>query len=48
MAIKPLETRLDDLAQAQAGVNELKAEQESDVLAAEPIEFQESAPLEGG
>jgi len=48
MAIKPLETRLDDLAEAQAGINELKAEQESDVLAAEPIEFQETMPLEGG
>ena len=48
MAIKPLETRLDDLSQAQAGINELQAEQESDVLAAEPIEFQESVPLEGG
>jgi len=48
MAIKPLETRLDDLAQAQAGINELKVEQESDVLSAEPIEFQESVPLEGG
>lgn len=48
MAIKPLETRLDELAEAQAGINELKVEQESDVLAAEPIEFQESVPLEGG
>ena len=48
MAIKPLETRLDELAEAQAGMNELKVEQESDVLAAEPIEFQESVPLEGG
>jgi hypothetical protein len=48
MSIKPLETRLDDLSQAQAGINELQAEQESDVLAADPIEFQESVPLEGG
>jgi hypothetical protein len=46
MAIKPLETRLDELAQAQAGVNELKPGQELDVDAAEPIAFQESAPPE--